>query len=133
VDVAPTLLSLAGVEADLPHGRDLTGELDPDALVLGMRRTFDEPYEEFRTNGTTQMLDERLFYVLEGGRMLVGNSGRITRGDTARLLHNDEQAERLRALFAGFEEELSRLEPERIDDLDPEAAEKLRKLGYTGE
>jgi arylsulfatase A-like enzyme len=130
VDIAPTLLSLAGVDATTPHGRDLTGALDADAAVLGMRRTFDEPYEEFRTNGTTQMLDERLFYVVDGGRMLVGNSGRVTRGDSARPLRNDGQAEKLRTLFAGFEGDLDQLVRETLDD--PEAMEKLRKLGYTG-
>jgi arylsulfatase A-like enzyme len=130
IDVAPTLLSLAGVPAELPGGRDLTASLDADERVYGMRRTFAEPHEEFRTDGTTHMLDPFLFFAVDDDRLLVGNRARLSRGDSNRTVRNDELADELTALFGEFEDQVTRLAPKEITDPDVLAA--LEKLGYTG-
>ncbi len=128
VDVGATLLALAGLPTDLSHGRDLTGPLDARAPVLGMRRTFEQPELEIRVDGTSHELDEHLFYVVEGGRMLVGNRGKVTRGDSDRRLRQAGKAEELMGLFAGFEDDLSQLTPQTLDDEETLAA--LKALGY---
>jgi len=128
VDVAPTLLSLAGIEHPLPGGRDLTGRLDPGDRILGMRRTFEGTYEEVRTDGQSYQLDPYLFFAVEDGRLYVGNRDKLNRGDSDRPVRNKKVVERLTELFGRFQDEHELIVPEQLDD--PETRAALERLGY---
>jgi arylsulfatase A-like enzyme len=130
VDVAATLLAMAGVEHDLPHGDDLTRSLDPDRRVLGMRRRYEKPHEEFRIDGTLHMLDEHWFYSVQDGEVLVGNADRIMRGDTEAKVADPAVAGPLQREFGGYQEALEVLPKVELDEKSKRA---LEQLGYTGQ
>lgn len=142
VDVARTLLALAGVAADeepWSRARDL-GAAAPSALpgagrsgageragALGMRRTIPNArIVELRTDGTRHSLREPLFYAVD-------REGRVFRGNGAGLAEappgaDPGTARRVVALFGAFERSLeSGTAPAAAD---PEALEGLRALGY---
>ena len=129
VDVAATLLAMAGLEGRLPRGRDLTGELADGAPVYGMRRTFEEPTRELRTDKRKHVLPERLFFAVRSGSYYRGDSEAVRLGDSAASRVTDRQALAVRELFAGFQQQLEALEVEAIDD--PELLKRLEALGYT--
>lgn len=141
VDVARTLLALAGVPADpepWSRARDLS--LAPSALggagrsgageragALGMRRTIPNArIVELRTDGTRHSLQEPLFFAVD-------REGRVFRGNGAGLTEAPPEADpgtarRVVALFGAFERSLeSGTAPAAAD---PEALEGLRALGY---
>jgi hypothetical protein len=128
IDVAPTLLALAGIRERMPGGRNLLAPAVTSASAFGMRRTFARPHDDRRLDGVHR-LDFELFYAAgPDGRLLTGN------GDGLRELApgtsaSPEEEQRLRRLFGSFERELQTGTPARTD---PEAEEALRALGYVG-
>ncbi len=132
VDVAATLLALAGVEAEAVRplaGRDLTRSPRRPPRALGMRRTYEVPYQDRRLDGSRHEIDGYLFY-------LVNEEGELFRGNREALMPpaghapelSREAAGRLRQLFGELEEELAR--NQAAGNLDPEVREKLEALGY---
>jgi arylsulfatase A-like enzyme len=127
LDLAATLLSLAGDEGGVPGGRDLTRPEIPPRPVFGMRRTFSKPHKEIRTDGEVHVADGAFFYVVESGRTWLGNASGVL-DETEQPLRGEE-AERVRALFAGFEAQAARTAAPEITD--PETLRALKALGYT--
>ena len=138
VDVAATLESLAGGDRLPGAGRDLTA--DParwraEQPVVGMRRTFAEPYEDVRTDGSIEMVDGHRFYFVAGelaggvavGREYTGNADGIAANDGHPVA--PELRERLLALFERFSAELDGTP--HSEQLDPETQRALEALGYT--
>lgn len=133
IDVTATLCALAGIP-DLPVGsRALTG--DPAAIgpgvVMGMRRTFNEPYREARTDGSIEVIEpsNRRFYLVEDGVMYTGNANGVTIEDAESEPEQGEAAARHRALFEAIEQDFNAVGFEAQDD--EQTLEILRKLGYT--
>ncbi len=128
-DLTTTILSLAGVALEPPGGRDL---LDPEAKpapIVGMRRTFETPYHERRTDGSVHVHDGLRFYVLDGEDLVTGGGqGAITRNDSAEELTDPERIAGARSLFRGFEQTFAAQMLHSRED--PETLEKLRALGY---
>jgi arylsulfatase A-like enzyme len=140
IDVATTLLSLAGVAHDTEpwsQGRDLTrppplaGEVDPATLDLrratfGMRRTFRGPNKvETRADGERVLLPRFHFYAVD-------RAGTVYRGNHEGLVGGEPEDERLLgqllSAFAAFERQAVKTSAPTADD--PETREALRALGY---
>jgi arylsulfatase A-like enzyme len=120
IDVTRTLLSLAGVAAAVPGGRDMT-VVGPSAQhAYGMRQTFKDGSEaaEEKLNGEIVPLDGLLFYA-------VGSDGRIRRGNSEGL--RDEAARELMELFLRFAVALGGRETAEIPT---EVERALERLGY---
>ncbi len=133
IDIAPTLLALAGLrDYDLPGGRDLSADGGETLReVYGMRRTFTEPYTELRIDGTSHLLEDFLFFAAGPSTFLVGNSERVTQGDTDRPIKGKARTERYRELFAGFQATLAALPTEAgAGELDESTMRALEQLGY---
>jgi hypothetical protein len=126
LDLAATLLSLAGDPAGIPAGRDLSRPEVPPQPVFGMRRAFSKPFKEIRTDGRVHLAEGPYFYVVEGGRSYLGNAAAVA--DEAERPVVGPEAERVRALFATFEERLSR--GSAPETTDPETLRALEALGY---
>lgn len=124
IDLAPTLLSLAGVKATLPGGCDLTASPRRSCVTVGMRRTYDRPTEALRADGSREVLSGVLFYVAdEHGSLHVGD------GSGLRDASADERWGRAAAgLFRSFETRLAGQAGAQA--MDPEAERALRALGY---
>jgi arylsulfatase A-like enzyme len=122
IDVAPTLLSLAGLPLWERGGRDLTRAGAGRRELLGMRGTFRSPLAERRVDGRSYPLPRFLFYAVDA-------AGEVRRGNADQLAGDlpDADAQRLRALFAGIESRLARV-PET--SVDPETLRALEALGY---
>ena len=123
VDVAATLLAIAGVGPALPGGRDLRAP-GRDTAAVGMRRTFrtSRPGSR-RLDGSVHAMPELLFYsVDEAGPLRLGNGRRLRRGGLPR------EDEILRERFRSFERELA--QHAGGDALDPAVEQRLRALGY---
>lgn len=129
VDLAPTLLALAGVEADLPGGRDLTSRGGVRPHAFGMRRPFDRPTPDRRIDGSEQLLPEHwFFWVDESGRLVRGNRDFLVPPPGGEEIPAAEAA-RARMLFAAFEDELEAAQAGGEIE-NPEVLEALRALGY---
>ncbi len=123
VDLAPTLLALAGVEASTPHGRVLLGGPAAAGEAVGMRRTFKKPYPEIRLDGKRYSIAGPLFYRVDAqGRLVRGNSQQIVDPTPG------EPTEALRDRFRTFEKTLAATTSPEVSPKDREA---LRALGYT--
>jgi hypothetical protein len=130
VDVATTLLGLAGLDGRAFGGRDLLGTRPASTAAFGMRRTFARPHDDLRLDGRLHRLDFDLFYAVgEDGRLYAGNAQGLRDGGPDVPPASPEVERRLRALFRSFEGELRGAPAAR---LDPEAEEALRALGYVG-
>lgn len=134
IDIAATLLALAGVdggprqEARPVASRDLTVVPERPARVFGMRRTYREPYEDRRLDGSVHVLEGHLFYfVNEEGELYRGSREEVIPPAGAAALAEGE-AHRLRALFGGFEDEF--VDQQAEVGVDPEVEKGLRALGY---
>lgn len=127
-DVARTVLSWAGVEAEGFGGRDLR-RASGTRVLLGMRRTFAEPKEEVLTDGSARRLPERLFYLARPDGLWSGNGSAVWRDDDpARPETGAEAVDMMRAL-AALERALEHAElGEEL--LDEEAQAALGALGY---
>ncbi len=131
VDIAATLLSLAGLETATGAARDLTASVPHRSRAVGMRRTYEEPFHDVRLDGSVHILDDHQFFlVAEDGGIYRGNSARVDPPTLPPAGLADDQARQLRAVFDGFEQELTASKAEKIED--PEVEEKLRALGYVG-
>ena len=125
-----TILSLAGVDQRPPGGRDLTRGLDPlTGTVFGMRRTFLEPYLDQRTTGQVVTIKGSRFYTVQDGVLYAGNPTRIKVDDVRDEDLPPELSDRLRTLFATFQQELAQIPLQEL--LDDKTREALRNLGYT--
>jgi arylsulfatase A-like enzyme len=128
VDLAATLLALAGSSTKLGDSRNLLAPAAPNRPVVGMRRTFDTPYEERRLDGSVHTFDGLEFYAIEQGQIVVGDRQGLTASDTSSLDVSSGSVERLAHLFAGFEATLRT--SKGVGAVDEEAVEKLKALGY---
>jgi hypothetical protein len=121
VDVAATLLSLAGVAGRLGGGSDLLAPPRGHA-TLGMRRTYDRPLEALRADGGTDRFEGYLFYAVDGsGAIRVGNGEAVLGGPPS-------EARALTALFGRFERQMAGQRAPA--PLDAETERALRALGY---
>jgi arylsulfatase A-like enzyme len=127
VDVAPTVLSLAGIRAQSGAGRDLTRSASDGGLAVGMRRTFDSPYEELRLDGLWHVIDSQIFYFVDNASNVLLGNGRQLDVDSKDGIDPQRRLQVL-ALFRSFEETLSAGGAPLNDD--PETLEALRALGY---
>jgi arylsulfatase len=131
IDVGTTLLSLAGIEGSLPAGRDLTVVPRRPTRAFGMRRIYGRGQTVRRIDGKEYPVDEPLFcLVSEDGTIYRGNSERVLWSEGAEESRNEDLEERLKRLFETFEAELDG--SFEAEQLEPEAAEALRALGYLG-
>ena len=132
VDIAPTLLGFANIDVRPERelsGRDLALPADRRTRALGMRRTYSRPRSDRRLDGSIVVLDGLLFFA-------VGPNGVLRRGNGEGLstlegeqASNPGEAESLRRLFSGFEEQVARNKKRTTMDLETRA--KLKALGYT--
>jgi arylsulfatase A-like enzyme len=124
IDVAPTLLDLAGVsrEALAGRGRSLLARPGEEPQVFGMRGAVSDP--ELRTDGQYHPIDQELFYLVDADGSIVRGEGRATPAD-----HSDAiVATGAERLFQGFAQQLEENRAPRLDD--PEVQRGLRALGY---
>jgi len=126
VDLAATILSLAGLDARESDGRDLTGASSEEGPVVGMRRTWDEAEIEYRTDGKPYRLAARQFYAVVGDRVYKGNQASIATNDTEPV--EEQTAERMKKLFANFERELDAIAGKLT--ISAKEREALEALGY---
>ncbi|MCB1056645.1 MAG: sulfatase [Acidobacteria bacterium] len=130
IDVADTVLGLAGVDGSVGHGRDLTRPLDRPARAFGMRRTYRKPYLDRRLDGSVVVLDHNLFYLADrDGRIYRGNAGMLLAPEPGTALPEELQKQ-LSYLFTTFEDELAGRAPQELTD--DETRKALESLGYTG-
>lgn len=127
VDVAATILGMAGVGERLGVGRDLLQPPRAAQTAVGMRRTYDQPTEAPRADGSKDRLEGYLFYAVDGdGSIRIGN-GEVLDAETGPAPAASE-ARALTALFRRFEGQLGGLPA--AAPLDPESERALRALGY---
>jgi hypothetical protein len=123
VDLAPTLLSLAGLNSDLAGGRDLSRPPPADPVhAIGMRRPLTEPLSYAGTDGRVSRLPEFEFFSVRGGDFYRGNAENVERNG-----HEDDAAD-VRALFAQLSQLLAARPGQLL--LDSETREALEALGY---
>ena len=121
VDVAATLLSLAGLPRGGVRGRDLTATAPASTSAFGMRRTFANPSPHVLADGTTEMLQGEQFYAVIDGQQLVGDAQSVPGA-------SPERAAELERLFGLFGAELKSQSVQEL--LDPQTQGQLEALGY---
>jgi arylsulfatase A-like enzyme len=134
IDVASTLLALAGLSpAGFGHGRDLGPpragtRTAASTSAFGMRRTYAEPSQDVRLDGSVEQLQGTLeFFAVLDGVQAIGNARALDAAATAAPLDVD-RAQDLRTLFSLFESELQAQPTEELLDADTQA--RLEALGY---
>jgi hypothetical protein len=132
VDVARTLLSLAGVPVPESGmgGRDLTDLESESHGALGMRKTFaSDPPEDLRLDGHRHRLPRYLFYAVDrDGRVFRGNGSAMTLESPATDSANIWSELDLLRLFKGLETQLEASASSA--DTSPEVERALEALGY---
>jgi len=128
VDLAATLLALAGSPTKFGDSRNLLAPAAPARPVVGMRRTYETPYEERRLDGSVHTFDGPEFYAVEEGQIVVGDQLGLTASDTSSLDASSGSEERLVRLFSQFEAILRT--SKEVGATDEETLEKLKALGY---
>jgi arylsulfatase A-like enzyme len=127
IDVWATLRALAGLPPQPGRGRDLRQPPAGTPSALGMRRTYVEPREDVRVDGSVVLVGEtEQFYWLTEAGQLIGNAAGIEEGDR---IVPPEALQAARSLFALFEQELAGLDTTEL--LDEETQRRLEALGYT--
>ncbi|MCH7869825.1 MAG: sulfatase-like hydrolase/transferase, partial [Myxococcales bacterium] len=129
IDIAPTLLSLAGLKMTGPGlpGRDLTAPPTNDSRAFAIRRTFREfGKSELRLDGEHYSLDEILFCEID-------STGRIRRGNRDELIESEEnlttnEHDRIMDSFRTFHEAYERMN--EATAIDAEARRGLEALCY---
>jgi choline-sulfatase len=130
VDVAATILSLAGLDASDTRGRDLTIADDKTVrTVMGMRRTYAEPFREQRADGSIVLVDRSRFFAVVDGRLYAGDADGVTKGDLAGSKPGAKNERLLRSLFGVLKSELDGVAPEEV--VDEQTLDRLESLGYT--
>ena len=123
VDLAGTLLSLAGIAEALPGGGDLTRPaLESPHSALGMRRPRTRTGRYAGTDGRVTKLPRLEFFVVRGDDFYRGDGDRVERNGQI------EGAADVQSLFTRFGEELAGQDTVQLDD--PETREALKALGY---
>jgi len=127
-DLAPTLLSLVGLDASGIPGRDLT-QPPPDELpgVFGMSGEYGET-PEMRTDGREVAAPAPRFYAVVGDHLWAGDANSLREDDRAERPLAGPRAGPLREQFAGFEQQRQRNEAPLLQDATTEEA--LKALGY---
>ena len=129
LDIAPTLLSLAGIApegAPLP-GRDLSAPPTDGSRAFAMRRTFREPGKsELRLDGRRYSLDDVLFCEIDA-------QGVIRRGNRTGLFESEknltsERRDQLIDAFRSFQAAHERTG--KATAIDAETRRGLEALGY---
>ena len=118
-----TLIDLAGLGSRWGRGVSLIEPSRDGARVLGMRRRYAPGALEPLADGSRRPLPEHRFYLVEGDRVIRGNS------ESVDWAASSEDVERIRAEFAGFEQELAKRNPQVLEDAEIQAG--LEALGYT--
>jgi len=132
VDVAATLLALAGRQVETRigsalAGRDLTRPAGRPGRAFGMRQTFREPYPDQRLDGSVVTIDGLLFFAVdEGGELYRGDRNGI---DGLGSAASSDEVRSLRRLFASFEEALGNADASD-ETGDAEVRKALEALGY---
>ncbi len=124
IDVARTLLDLAGVAASAFGGRVL-GE-PVEGPVFGMRNTFTGPAVDERTDGTERVLDGPRWFAAERGNLFSGDANGVWSDDDEARPAPQDVAFRLAPLFARFAADAE--EARELTDEATRAA--LTALGY---
>jgi hypothetical protein len=129
VDVATTLLALAGIDERLGSGRDLTNpplqsETQNEWAAFGMSRAVTEPYSYVGTDGVRVEIRGTRFFAARGDEMITGDADELSTEP-----RDSAQARWIRSQFARFQRALSVVEVEELTD--PETREALEALGYT--
>jgi arylsulfatase A-like enzyme len=126
VDVAPTLLRLAGREEPPSSGRSLLEPPPGRRVAFGMRRTYEEStmYERLTTGESIELAPLRFYAVDREGTIHRGNAQAVD-GETEL---EPTEAEQLRRLFRFFERRLS--SGTAASRLDDESRKALAALGY---
>lgn len=123
IDVGATLIDLAGLGSRWGRGVSLIEPSRDGVRVLGMRRRYAPGALEPLADGSRRPLPEHRFYLVEGDRVIRGNS------ESVDWAAPSEDVERIRAEFAGFEQELVERNPQVLEDAEIQAG--LEALGYT--
>jgi len=126
IDVATTILALAGLEDPQGRGRNLLQLDEIEGGVFGMRRTFAEPKFEIRTDTSTRELAVYEFYAIHGETIVRGDRNELSTSSSANL-GEDEEA-RLKAAFAVFQDTLTN--GTAVEGLDRDTLRALESLGY---
>lgn len=131
VDVAATLLALAGADRTGTHGRDLLGPIPKDAHAYGMRRNFTSRKSEQLVDGRQLLVEGTRFFVAGGGELLTGDAEHVLVDDDPTRPYTGARAADLRAAFAGFGALLDGTSVERLES--DEVNRALKALGYAGD
>jgi arylsulfatase A-like enzyme len=126
IDVAATILALAGISDGARAGRNLLAEKLDRGSVFGMRRSSLGPFEEVHTDGSIHVIDENEFFSVENDRIYTGNASRVSADDGSPV--DEHRAAKLKRLFGVFERTLKSGSFDELDD--PETREALEALGY---
>lgn len=130
IDVMPTMLALAGLPAPPGAGRSLLEPPQDPPQVLGMRPSFETPWEELRLDGRIHTLYGEQFYLLDQtGTLYVGNSQSILPPSPAPPPGTGRDLAEVSLLFRGIEGELKRRSKD-VPPLAPELREALLAMGY---
>jgi arylsulfatase A-like enzyme len=132
VDVARTLLSLAGVPAPESgmEGRDLTARETHSGGAFGMRKTFaSDPPKDLRLDGRRHPVPPYLFYAVDSeGNVFRGNASGVLAKSSAPFTGDTWSEDDLLRLFKGLEMQLEA--NVTIEETSPEVERALEALGY---
>lgn len=128
IDLTATLLELADVDVALEGSRSLLRERDDARPVVGMRRTYNTPYEESRLDGSVHTIHGFRFFAIVGDDMYTGDARNLTLADGEQTVAQSEHTAGLSDRFRRFEE--AYVNPNLAKTVDEETIEGLRALGY---
>ncbi len=128
VDVAKTLLTLAGRSSAQFQGRDLTAPLNANQLVAGMRTSFKGSVKDRRVEGEPVTLVGERWFLFEEGRLVSGDRDAVYWGDNEANPASGSGATRATALFGLFADQMTGA----VELDDEEARATLEAMGYAG-